>query len=112
VAKLIAVRDSQMRTTVANVSIEVARGMVDRKEAEWTGSSRSIRLMRREAESNPKERLRYPRHGLSCMPDDKLMERQALAQNSGLDGAAVVAVQAWIGPVKLRVSREATADAR
>lgn len=49
--------------------------------------------------------------GLSAKPDDKLIERQAIAMNSGLDGAAVVAVQAWIGPVKLKVSRQGCINA-
>jgi hypothetical protein len=45
-SQLVAVRSSDLRTVVADVPLKVARGMVARGEARWTGNSRSIQLHR------------------------------------------------------------------
>ena len=99
--KLVAVRDSQMRTTIAQVPIKVAREMVDRNEAEWTGNSRSIRLVRKKRANNQDSGERtYSRRGLSCIIDGSVIESYVLAKCSGADDAAIPAIDApesWRG---------------
>ena len=100
-SKLVAIRSSDMRTTVANVPIKTARAMVDRKEAEWTGTSRSIRLVRKEPEA--KERV-YGHRGLSCVVNEDLILRHAIGQASNSDELAVVAVNVWTGTVNTKAA--------
>lgn len=96
--KPVAVRDSQLRTTVAEVTIKVAREMVSRGEAKWTGNSRSIRLVRKEQTSSPKPPERaYSRRGLSCVVNGQQIERYIIAQNSGTDAAFVGTIDAAWG---------------
>jgi hypothetical protein len=71
-SQLVAVRSSDGRSVVANVPLKVARGMVDRGEAEWTGNSRSIQLARKQFDWN----------GSSCRPGE-LIFAYACDKNAG-----------------------------
>jgi hypothetical protein len=99
--KFFAVRSSDLTRTLAEVDIKTARGMVARGEAEWTGNTRSIKLVTKQQPEKSQERdySRQPGRaiGLSARPNAKLIERYLLAKNSGADGAAIVAVEFGIG---------------
>jgi hypothetical protein len=81
-AKTVAVRDSQMRTTIAQVSIKVAREMVDRNEAEWTGNSRSIRLVRKEP-SQPERARGYSHRGNHLCAGSLECNKEYVLQRTG-----------------------------
>lgn len=86
-----------------------ARRLVNNGEATRINRGKSIRLKIASA-YKPLDRSEVSRYisspggarGLTAHPSAALILRHALAVNSGQDGAAIVAVQAWIGEVKLK----------
>lgn len=86
-SKFFSVRASDLSRTLAVVDPKTARAMVRRGEARWAGNSSSIILT-----------AAHTLRGLSANPGPKLIERYAMAKNSGQDDAAIVAVEAGWGP--------------
>jgi predicted secreted protein len=77
-----------------------ARRLVDNGEAARINRGKAIRL------KNVSSAQRGYAVGLSARPSEELIERYVMATNSGLDQAAVIAVDAWQGRKTPSLSRQ------